>query len=649
MRAARDARGSTGSATLEPPTGFAAFASRPRRYAQPPGTPPGAYLPPLVDWVKLFKDHTQPLILTEGELKAIAATQAGFPTIGLGGVWSFRSAKAGFTFLPELEKVRWCKRGDTPEPRPVFIVFDTDIVQKPEVREALLALAGELTERGALVREALLPSAKASQKVGLDDFLVAGGDLTRVLEEATPLGASAALWELSREVAYVHDPGVITELLPGGRTMRPIDFIKSAYANRIYTAKTTTPGGKPKLEKRNTAKDWIAWPARFEVRRFVYEPGAPRITEQGELNEWTGWGVTEPKRGNVEPWRELLSYLFAKDREKIRWFEQWCAYPIQAPGTKLLNAIVLWGLEQGTGKSLIGLTLGRIYGKDNFAEVSYVDLTDRFNDWLAKKQLVLGDEIAGEDRRAASEIVKRLITQQEVRINPKGIPAYLVRDHANFIFTSNHPDPIYIDPGDRRFFVHEVRGRPLERAFYEAYDAWYRSAEGIQALLHHLLHVRLDGFLPNAPALATSDKEEMIRSVAGDLDAWCRDLLADPTRVLVDAGMPETLAATSDLFTAEQLRSLYDPRDQHRRVTRVSVARALRRAGALLASSRASSDAVIGTVLGTRRIWAVRRSVEWAEARPAETARAWVAGSTAPGGVPDLSRRSVGLEERRER
>ncbi|MBM4050491.1 MAG: DUF3854 domain-containing protein, partial [Planctomycetes bacterium] len=84
--------------------------------------------------------------------------------------------------IPDLDLVTWRKRT-------AFLVFDSDIVRKAEVRRALWALRGELVGRGAIVRVVYLPDGKDGAKVGLDDLLVAHGAdaLRKVLNDAPVL------------------------------------------------------------------------------------------------------------------------------------------------------------------------------------------------------------------------------------------------------------------------------------------------------------------------------------------------------------------------------------------------------------------------------------------------------------------------------
>jgi len=140
-----------------------------QKYTQLRDTPPQLYLPNIgkINWDKVATDTAQPLIITEGEKKAAAACKAGYACIGLGGVWCFRSKVGGF--LKDWDKFKLDRRK-------IYIVYDSDIVDKIQVRCAEYALAVELIARGATAVRVRLPeSLPGMDKVGLDDFLVAHG------------------------------------------------------------------------------------------------------------------------------------------------------------------------------------------------------------------------------------------------------------------------------------------------------------------------------------------------------------------------------------------------------------------------------------------------------------------------------------------
>ena len=139
------------------------------KYTQPKGSPVHAYFPTIgvKNWAALLADPSKSLIITEGELKAAKACKEGFPTISIGGVWSFQSKQKQIDFLPELDRIEW-------KQRTVFIAYDFDASTKPEVMLAEQALANHLIQRGAIVMKVSLPQL-GNEKTGLDDFIVARG------------------------------------------------------------------------------------------------------------------------------------------------------------------------------------------------------------------------------------------------------------------------------------------------------------------------------------------------------------------------------------------------------------------------------------------------------------------------------------------
>ena len=107
--------------------------------------------------------HGSRFIVTEGELKAAKACIEGFPTIALGGVWSFSNDKKALP--PELKQIMWAERQ-------VYIAFDSDAATNHKVYEAMRRLANLLIERGAKVFQMVLPNVVEDGKTGLDDLLI---------------------------------------------------------------------------------------------------------------------------------------------------------------------------------------------------------------------------------------------------------------------------------------------------------------------------------------------------------------------------------------------------------------------------------------------------------------------------------------------
>ena len=111
---------------------------KPAKYLSPKGALNRLYVPPSMR--QILDDPSERLLVTEGEKKAAKATQDGFPTVGLVGVWGFRNRE--HMFIPDLEKIAW-------KGRIVFIVPDSDVVTNDHVRDAVWELGWQLLQRDA--------------------------------------------------------------------------------------------------------------------------------------------------------------------------------------------------------------------------------------------------------------------------------------------------------------------------------------------------------------------------------------------------------------------------------------------------------------------------------------------------------------------
>jgi len=135
-----------------------------KRYAQAKGSGNRLYIPPMIDGATLT-DPSVALYLTEGEKKALKASQEGLSCVSVSGVDSWRTRTHGRSApIPDLDLIVW-------KGRTVYIVFDSDLATKPAVREAEFKLARELRDRGAQVYAVRLPGGPNGEKAGLDDYL----------------------------------------------------------------------------------------------------------------------------------------------------------------------------------------------------------------------------------------------------------------------------------------------------------------------------------------------------------------------------------------------------------------------------------------------------------------------------------------------
>lgn len=111
-------------------------------------------------------DPSVVLWVTEGQKKADALASRGSCALAMLAVWNFkgRNARGGVVFLADFDYVAL-------NGRTVLIVFDSDVMFKPSVRQALDRITAHLQRRGAHVSPVYLPGGRDC-KVGVDDYLL---------------------------------------------------------------------------------------------------------------------------------------------------------------------------------------------------------------------------------------------------------------------------------------------------------------------------------------------------------------------------------------------------------------------------------------------------------------------------------------------
>lgn len=320
---------------------------------------------------------------------------------------------------------------------------------------------------------------------------------------------------LNKKFVWLSRPMAIYDL--ESRCIVKKDSLKDHYANTSVMLMT---GDK---EKRCTHFDaWMQSKVRREHVDVIFAPGCGQIVNN-HINVWKRW-ATEPVVGDVSPWNDLLDHLYGAGSSERTWAEQWFAYPIQNPGKKMHTAMVIWG-AQGVGKTLVAECVGRLYA-GHFKTITDTLLKSKYNGWAHDALLVFGEE-KNHDQRAEANKLKQLVTGPTVFIEEKYRSAFECRNQMNFIFTSNHADALALDGDDRRYFVWNAATPKLESAFYDEIAAWAKSAKGMAALMHHMLHVDMAGFDPHGPAPMTKAKLAMIELSKSDLDQWVADAMTD--------------------------------------------------------------------------------------------------------------------------
>jgi Family of unknown function (DUF5906) len=182
------------------------------------------------------------------------------------------------------------------------------------------------------------------------------------------------------------------------------------------------------------------------------------------------------------------------------------ANAVQYPGRRCEAAIVMRGKE-GTGKTIAAGYVGELFGA-HYRHISQPKhLTGHFNSHLLHCSVLHADEAFFAGDRSHEGVLKALITESTILIEPKGIDPFAVPNCLHIIMSSNADWVIPASAEARRYAVFDVDPAHMQdRAYFAAIVEEMEKKGGREALLHRLQHRDLSGFdiraIPQTQALA---------------------------------------------------------------------------------------------------------------------------------------------------
>lgn len=265
------------------------------------------------------------------------------------------------------------------------------------------------------------------------------------------------------------------------------------------------------------------------VTGFTYQPYSPLesapnkiVQTPGGYNKVNTYRPSEVRQDNssesraATPILEHIEYLCDGDRKDAKHLLHWLAYNVQYPQKKIKHGVLLGSRHQGTGKSMLIDAMRKLLGHNNTNSISFKDITNGKQDWLADKVFVAVEEVKDVSPKTMNYL-KRLITEDTVNIDKKYGEYREHQNHTNFMFTSNEERSLYIDEHDRRYFVVFAEGEPKEPEYYARLDQCFRNLGGFYRVL---LEMDLSEFNPDAPPPMTDAKRKLIGNCRPDLELW---------------------------------------------------------------------------------------------------------------------------------
>ena len=480
------------------------------KYGQRPKTAPALYVPPPLAGCRELSEVSVPVVLLEGEFKAIAldviANELSTKIIPLaiGGVSSWQSAKLGWDLLPELAQIKWGGRT-------VYLAFDMDSTDNPNVSLALGKLFNKLSSKGAICKVLTWPLEEGK---GLDDYLTSKGLPTEAWVEVVNRAQMPAhiltVLDMNRRFVYVEGEQKVFDTL-NQRWVTVKSFGGEFFTEKfkVQTGVKNTPQGvAPTYTTYTNGSYWLQSSLRRAVAGLQFVPGGTQLVEEDApfsdiklryLNTWRGWGiglsskVVKPTQGDVSPFYKFIQATFGhEDPRHADYLVRRLAWMFQQPLVKHPTWIYLIGAPM-QGKSALIKLISSLVGQAYVSNIDEKAMQSSFSEWRAEKLLITLDDSSVQQRHAVQQLLKRLTTEEASQVEKKYQSQYTAPNYSTFFFAANGTEAL-IEHDDRRALVLEAMC-PWNFAAGEwrEFDVWRNSAEGKAALLHHFLYeVKLD-------------------------------------------------------------------------------------------------------------------------------------------------------------
>ena len=366
---------------------------------------------------------------------------------------------------------------------------------------------------------------------GISDSVLDKGSMSekyalRQISRARENAIAPELREMNEKHAVIRNWGgkcrVIEEQYDRGLqrykiTCQSFDDLRNGYMHR----QVMENGGNGKVTYTPLGKWWLQHPHRRQYDTVLFAPGHET---PGSYNLWRGFAC-DAKPGNCDKLLNHVKRVLCRDNEEhYEYLLGWMANAVQNPDSPGYSAVVLRG-QQGTGKSFFAShMMGALFGR-HFLHVSDPKhLVGSFNAHLRDCVVLFGDEAFYAGDKKHESVLKMLVTEDMLIIEPKGVDAEMGSNCVHLIMASNDDWVVPAGLDDRRFFVLDVSDEHKEDMSYFRELREELASGGQEALLHYLMTYDLSGFNVRKVPKTRALQEQKLHSMDPYEEWWFQKL-----------------------------------------------------------------------------------------------------------------------------
>ena len=300
-------------------------------------------------------------------------------------------------------------------------------------------------------------------------------------------------------------------------TFSAVQDFKNYYANVKVEVPTEKGSALEPL-----GKIWLNSPERRQYEGIVFCPGQDI---PGFYNLFRGLAV-KPVKGDWSLMSNHIQEVIAGGNpEHFKYLLAWMARLAQYPGGERAGVSIALRGEMGTGKGCFVSQFGEIFGPHFLHITNPAHLVHRFNNHLKDCLLCFVDEGIWAGDRAAEGVLKGMITEKHIMVEPKGKDAFAVKNHIHLIIASNSEWIVPAGFEERRFLVLDVS--PKHKQDHEYFGAIFYQMDhgGREAMLHELMEMKIDVDLRKIPR-TTALLDQVIHTMPTAHKFWLERLRA---------------------------------------------------------------------------------------------------------------------------
>jgi hypothetical protein len=304
---------------------------------------------------------------------------------------------------------------------------------------------------------------------------------------------------------------------------------KERYMNRYVETFEMVKGGAQKIGAAPVAGWWLSQPGRRQYEGLDLVPNAPMALPGQRLNLWRGWGV-EPKEGDWSLLRNHIRVVIANEEQRSEeYILRYIAWKYQNAGKPPEVALAFKG-KKGIGKGALMYAMLTAFGPHRLEIHNPEHLTGKHNKHLQNRLLLCADEAIWAGDKQAERVLKGMVTEKTLTIEPKGIDAFPWPNRLAIIQSTNEKWVVPATWDERRYAVFEVNPIHMQKRDY--FEPLFREIDGggAAAMLYDLLRLDLNDWhprydIPQTKALV----DQKVQSLDGFEQWWLSKLSTGET------------------------------------------------------------------------------------------------------------------------